>query len=520
MYLNTSVNINSIKEFIYYRLHNAPMNADELERQNIAMLAALACDEVLNASPDTTKAELNRRIAETLTSAIHGKDYRLIAGELNLPTEVATSADTDTTKHESVVTEDSYVDATSETNTIEETPAVAAPDAPVAEAPAPATKEKPNLITQLSTFLQLHYAFRYNIMTREPEMKRLDGDDNEYIVIGKREQNSIVISAQMDGLNCWDKDVNRIINSTETASYHPFVEYFDSLPQWDGCNRVDELAKRISEKEVWVNGFHRWMLGVAAQWMNYQSDNARANCVAPLLISSEQGWGKSTFCRLLMPAKLRRYYTESFDLTKESSCESKLAHFGLINMDEFDRFQANKMPLLKTLMQAKELNITLKYQQNATSLHRIASFIGTSNRRDLLTDNSGSRRFICVELEKEIDCTTPIDYEQLYAQLKYELHNGARTYFTKDEERMIQQNNRQFYHTTPEEEAFHRHFRMTDRTESGALFLTASEIFDRLKKLEPAVMRGVTAGRMSRLLPGLGTRVRTKLNNGYYVVER
>ncbi|WP_270535687.1 VapE domain-containing protein, partial [Phocaeicola massiliensis] len=120
---------------------------------------------------------------------------------------------------------------------------------------------------------------------------------------------------------------------------------------------------------------------------------------------SRQGLGKSTFCRLLMPDVLKAYYTESYDLGSPASAEAKLAACGLINLDE---------------------------------LPRIASFIGTSNREDLLVDRTGSRRFLCVSLEHAIDCVTPVEHEQLYAQLKAELLSGERSWFNKEEEQAIQ----------------------------------------------------------------------------------
>jgi hypothetical protein len=382
-----------------------------------------------------------------------------------------------------------------------------------------ATPQKENMITKLCKYLKTKYLFRYNVLTTNCEMKR-SGSDDDYIVIGKREKNSIVLDAQQAGLNCWDKDVERIINSSETELYHPFIEYFNSLPKWDGKDRVSELAKRVSDKPLWVNGFHRWMLGATAQWMNVEGENARANCVAPLLISTEQGWGKSTFCRMILPKELRDYYTEHFDLSKESSCEQRLGDFGIINLDEFDKYSAKKMPTLKNLLQEQALSVKRAYAHSETHLHRIASFIGTSNRRDLLVDPTGSRRFICVELDKQIDCETPIEYAQLYAQLKEEVLRGERTYFTKMEEREIQLNNRIYYRSVPEIEAFHRHFRMASAGDEGAEFMTASEIFKRLQRSERSVMRGVTPAKLARQLPEIGERVHQNLCNGYYVIMK
>ena len=285
----------------------------------------------------------------------------------------------------------------------------------------------------------------------------------------------------------------------------------------------------MSDNPVWVNGFHRWMLGLSAQWMQFRSDanNAnransinRANSVAPLLVSSRQGLGKSTFCRLLMPDALKAYYTESYDLGSPASAEAKLAACGLINLDEFDKLSASKMPLLKNLMQASALNIRKAYKRSASALPRIASFIGTSNREDLLVDRTGSRRFLCVSLEHAIDCTTPVEYEQLYAQLKAELLSGERSWFNKEEEQAIQQHNALFYKYIPEEEVFRLCFRFATEADhpQEVLTLSATQLFERMKSAHPSVMRGMTAYSLSRIMPRLGERVHTAKGNVYRVV--
>ena len=91
------------------------------------------------------------------------------------------------------------------------------------------------------------------------------------------------------------------------------------------------------------------MLGLAAQWLGV--NQTQANSVAPILISEEQGLHKSTFCRMLMPPQLARYYSDNLKLTAQGNPERLLAEMGLLNMDEFDKFGAQKMPLLKNLLE-------------------------------------------------------------------------------------------------------------------------------------------------------------------------
>ena len=387
-----------------------------------------------------------------------------------------------------------------------------------------------SLMQEVTAFLTSRYRFRFNVLTEETEVAEVTNNIPDthlrYTKVDERWMNTLSMEAIETGIDCWDRDIQRFVRSRRISEYHPFTAYFEQLPEWDGKDRVSALARRVSDDPVWVNGFHRWMLGLSAQWMQFRSDtnNAnsanRANSVAPLLVSSRQGLGKSTFCRLLMPDALKAYYTESYDLSSPASAEAKLAAYGLINLDEFDKLSASKMPLLKNLMQASALNIRKAYKRSASALPRIASFIGTSNREDLLVDRTGSRRFLCVSLEHAIDCVTPVEHEQLYAQLKAELLSGERSWFNKEEEQAIQQHNALFYKHIPEEEVFRLCFRFATQEDhpQEVLTLSATQLFERMKSAHPSAMRGMTAYSLSRILPQLGERVHTAKGNVYRVV--
>ena len=411
--------------------------------------------------------------------------------------------------------------------------------APVSSKEAVKKAKSCSLMQEVTAFLTSRYRFRFNVLTEETEVADAANITNivnnipdthlRYAKVDERWMNSLSMEAIETGIDCWDRDIQRFVRSRRISEYHPFTAYFEQLPEWDGKDRVSALARRVSDDPVWVNGFHRWMLGLSAQWMQFHPDtnNAnsansinRANSVAPLLVSSRQGLGKSTFCRLLMPDALKAYYTESYDLSSPASAEAKLAAYGLINLDEFDKLSASKMPLLKNLMQASALNIRKAYKRSASALPRIASFIGTSNREDLLVDRTGSRRFLCVSLEHAIDCVTPVEHEQLYAQLKAELLSGERSWFNKEEEQAIQQHNALFYKHIPEEEVFRLCFRFATEADhpQEVLILSATQLFERMKSAHPSVMRGMTAYSLSRILPQLGERVHTAKGNVYRVV--
>ena len=366
------------------------------------------------------------------------------------------------------------------------------------------------MLEELQNFLNENFDFRYNVLTDMPECK--PKNTTTYRMIDKRMMNSLTYKAMMEGIECKDADVKRFLFSDQIATHHPFKDYLATLPEWDGTDRVTMLGARISGKAMWLNGFHRWMLGMVAQWLGYPA--RCANALAPILISAEQGMCKSTFCSILLPEELRGYYTDKFAITSTSGCEQKISTFGLINMDEFDQYTERMMTLLKNLMQMKKVNYRKCFKAYYSDLPRIASFIGTSNEKSLLTDETGSRRFLCIEVEKPIDCS-PIDYPQLYAQLKFELESGKRYWLSKEEEEEIQLHNRAFYRHSPEEEAFFKVFALPKDGEPCTELMSV-DIHRILLKRFPVLMRGVKPTKIGRIMTKIGaTRIHTDKGNVY-----
>ena len=376
-----------------------------------------------------------------------------------------------------------------------------------------------SLTDQVNRFLQSTYDFRYNLLTEETEYRPADGRGEPFAPVGRRELNSFCLEAHARGIACWDKDISRYLYSTSVPGYHPFLLYLDELPAWDGIDRLEALAHRVSSDPLWIKHFHIWLLALTAQWLGITGKHA--NSVAPILISTEQGCLKSTFCKSLMPETLSRYYSDEVELTSRSNATRKMSEMGLLNLDEFDKYSSGKIPLLKNLMQMADLNLCKAYQKNFRTLPRIASFIGTSNRFDLLSDNTGSRRFLCVEVKDKIDCTC-IEHKQIYAQLKQELSDGARYWFSAEEEEELQEHNLIFQHRNPAEEVLRSCFRpaTSEDPKEKIRNLSAADIFKELKKQNPAAMRGSNPNSFSQqLVPAGFLRKHGRYGNFYPVVS-
>ena len=184
-------------------------------------------------------------------------------------------------------------------------------------------KQPVRLTQEVRAFLQEQYDFRYNLLTEETEYRPANKRAVPFEPVSKRELNTFCMEAHDQGISCWDKDLSRYIYSTCIPKYHPFRLYMEELPGWDGTDRLEALAQRVSDNQLWIKSFHTWMLGLTAQWLGMTG--IHANSVAPILVSSEQGRQKSTFCKALMPPALSRYYMDNLKLSAQGKPERLLA---------------------------------------------------------------------------------------------------------------------------------------------------------------------------------------------------
>ena len=123
-----------------------------------------------------------------------------------------------------------------------------------------------NLESALGGFLAERYEFRFNMLTEATEFRHLSDEGNgTFRPTTERDLNAICLEAHRHGIDCWDRDVARMVHSADVREYHPFRQYFQRLSAWDGRDRLHDLAARVSDSPLWIQAFHRWMLGLAAQ---------------------------------------------------------------------------------------------------------------------------------------------------------------------------------------------------------------------------------------------------------------
>lgn len=338
-------------------------------------------------------------------------------------------------------------------------------------------REQENIF-RLEEFMKRRYEFRYNTVLGDVEFRPRDSIHFYFQPMDRRVRNSIAIAALKEGLQVWDRDVDRFLTSDFVPLYNPVEEYLCDVPRWDKKDRIRELAGLVPcSNPHWRELFYRWFLGMVAHWRGM--DRQHGNNTSPLLVGP-QGFRKSTYCRILLPPELRFGYADSLDFSSKQEAERALGRFFLINLDEFDQITVNQQGFLKHLLQKPAATLRKPHGTTIQEVRRYASFIGTSNRKDLLTDPTGSRRFICIEVTAPIETNVTIDYRQLYAQAMSLIYKGERYWLDDEDESVLREENRDFELISPLEQLYHCYFSSAENDEEGE-WLTVMEIFNYLQ---------------------------------------
>ena len=312
----------------------------------------------------------------------------------------------------------------------------------VVEQPQNVQNESVLIIEQ---FLNDNYRLRRNMLSGKVEFKIRAEVTADYRPLTQEALNSIIIRALREGLDdeCNPKaDITMYVNSEEVRMYNPVLDFLNDLPKWDGQNHVAKLFSRIpglsSEQLAFLAV---WLRSTVAHWL--QLDTMHGNEVVPVLIGA-QGCGKTTFLRRLLPCQLREYYLDHLNLSNKFDKEMALTNNLLVNLDELEAIRPSQHATLKQTLSKNKVNGRPIFGKAQDDRPRYASFVSTTNNPHPLTDATGSRRYICMTIPKGqlIDNAGDIDYEQLYAQVLYEIRElNAPYWFNNEEVTRIQQLN-------------------------------------------------------------------------------
>ncbi|ENA1815641.1 virulence-associated E family protein [Flavobacterium psychrophilum] len=336
--------------------------------------------------------------------------------------------------------------------------------------------EKPRVtqIDKLENFLSGKYVFRHNIVSGKLEFQYFG--KKKWNVMNDFIENSMLRECLKGRIKTNLSSLRNLLYSDFCELFNPFEDYFFNLPTYDEkTDYITELANTITttKKELWQQCFKKWLVAMVGCVLDDKVINHTV-----IVFSGKQGLGKTTWVEKLVPKQLKEYLFSGTINPNNKDTLVQLAECMLINLDELENLNRSEIGSLKEIITKTQIRMRKAYGHNNETMPRRASFAGSVNTAQFLNDSTGSRRFLCFELEG-IQYQHDVDINMAFSQALFLFKNGFRHWFDQEEIKNITENNEQYQLRSPEEELLLTWFEPCE-VETAQSFLNASQIASKL----------------------------------------
>ena len=382
-------------------------------------------------------------------------------------------------------------------------------------------------VEDIQNFLMDHILLRHNVITKRVEWR--DPRDpsrpplfrgGDWQPISDRVVNSLW--AELSATKAVRvQDMYRVIESDFVPEYHPFRYYLEHLPPWNGKDDyLLELSLSVcvkgDEQDQWqfAEYLRKWLVGMVAGWV----DDTVVNNVILVLIG-EQGSYKTTWFNYLLPPELKQYFYTKTNAQRMGRDELlALAQYGLVCCEELDTMRPSELNQLKAAVTMPSIDERAAYAHFHEHRQHIASFCGTGNNVQFLSDPTGNRRWLPFEVQSIMSPREyPFNYEGIYSQAYALYREGFQFWFSREEVLRLSAHNRQFETPRLEEELVQLYFRAPAPNEPGEFISVAYA----LQLISANISQKLSTVALGRAFVNQGFRKKTYRNvRGYVVVRR
>jgi hypothetical protein len=335
-------------------------------------------------------------------------------------------------------------------------------------------KPKPTQIDRLELFLSNKYVFRHNIVSGKLEFQYFG--KKKWNVMNDFIENSMLRECLKGRIKTNLSSLRNLLYSDFCVLFNPFEDYFFNLPSYDEkTDYITELANTITttKQYLWQQCFKKWLVAMVGCVLDDKVINHTV-----IVFSGKQGLGKTTWVEKLVPKQLKEYLFSGTINPNNKDTLVQLAECMLINLDELENLNRSEIGSLKEIITKTQIRMRKAYGHNNETMPRRASFAGSVNTAQFLNDSTGSRRFLCFELEG-IKYQHDVDINMAFSQALFLFKSGFRFWFDQEEIKSITENNEQYQLHSPEEELLLTWFEPCSK-EEATLFLNASQIAAKL----------------------------------------
>jgi hypothetical protein len=355
-------------------------------------------------------------------------------------------------------------------------------------------KPKPTIIDRLETFLSNKYIFRHNIVSGKLEFQYFG--KKKWNVMNDFIENSMLRECLKARIKTNLSSLRSLLYSDFCQLYNPFEDYFETLPEYDlQTDYITQLANTITttKQELWQQCFKKWLVAMVGCVLNDKVINHTV-----IVFSGKQGLGKTTWVERLVPKQLKEYLFSGTINPNNKDTLVQLAECMLINLDELENLNRSEIGSLKEIITKTQIRMRKAYGHNNETMPRRASFAGSVNTAQFLNDSTGSRRFLCFEVEG-IQYQHDVDINLVYAQALHLFNDGFRYWFDQEEIKSITENNEQYQLRSPEEELLLTWFEPCEKDNANA-YLNASQIASKLAEKAKITLTDGTINKLGKAL--------------------
>ena len=376
-------------------------------------------------------------------------------------------------------------------------------------------------VEEIKSFLDGHISLRFNEITSrvEYEIPADNTDAHRFMPVNDRIVNSLW--SQMSTITRVNiQDMYRVIESDYVPVFNPFKEYLNNLSKPGEQDYIRELAQTVrvkggeQEQKLWHLYLKKWLVGMVASWL---SEDVVNNVI--LVLIGEQGAYKTTWFNYLLPPPLKQYFYTKTNANRMSKDDIlTLAQYALVCCEELDTMRPAELNQLKAAVTMPSIDERAAYAHYHEHRKHIASFCGTGNNTQFLSDPTGNRRWLPFEVESILSPREhPFHYEGIYAQALSLYTSGFQYWFTKEEIQELNRHNKQFETPHLEHELVDLYFRRPIDSELGEFISVARA----LQMISNGISQKLSAVNVGRAFSDLGfKRVRTNSSRGFIVVCR
>ena len=355
-------------------------------------------------------------------------------------------------------------------------------------------KPKPTQIDRLELFLSNKYVFRHNIVSGKLEFQYFG--KKKWNVMNDFIENSMLRECLKARIRTNLSSLRNLLNSDFCPLFNPFEDYFFNLPTYDEkTDYITQLANTITttKQDLWQQCFKKWLVAMVGCVLDEKVINHTV-----IVFSGKQGLGKTTWVEKLVPKQLKEYLFSGTINPNNKDTLVQLAECMLINLDELENLNRSEIGSLKEIITKTQIRMRKAYGHNNETMPRRASFAGSVNTAQFLNDSTGSRRFLCFELEG-IQYQHDVDINLAFSQALFLFKSGFRHWFDQEEIKSITENNEQYQLRSPEEELLLTWFEPCEREKANA-FLNTSQIASKLAEKAKINITDSTINKLGRAL--------------------